>query len=66
MTVRIVYTGTCEGKLLGHDIDGKKVWATETILFGIKDGRISEYWYNWNELGFWTQLGIVESPYPEK
>lgn len=66
VTVRIVYTGTGEGELLGHDIDGKKVRATETILFGVTDGRISEYWYNSDELGFWTQLGIVESQYPEE
>ena len=66
VTVRLMVTGTGAGEFLGHDIDGKNFRATETILFGVTDGLISEYSYNWDELGFWTQLGVVESPYPEE
>ena len=64
VTVRLMVTGTGTGEFLGHDIDGKEFRVTETILFGVTDGHISEYSYNWDELGFWTQLGVVESPYP--
>ena len=66
VTVRLMVTGTGAGEFLGHDIDGKEFRVTETILFGVRDERISEYSYNWDELGFWTQLGVVESPYPEE
>lgn len=66
VTVRLMVTGTGEGELLGYDIDGKEFRVTETIMFGVTDGHISEYSYNWDELGFWTQLGVVESPYPEE
>ena len=66
VTVRLMVTGTGAGEFLGYDIDGEEFRVTETILFGITDGRISEYSYNWDELGFWEQLGVVESPYPEE
>jgi len=63
-TVRILLSGTGEGELFGHDIDGKEVNVSEVILFGVSNGQIAEYWYAWDELGFLTQLGLIDSPYP--
>lgn len=65
-TVRIEFEATGEGEYLGHDIDGKDIKASEMMLFHVSDGRLDEYWYNWDELGFWEQLGVLERPYPEE
>ena len=66
VTIRMEFTATGSGEFLGHDVDGKEVNVSEIFLFGVSDGQLVEYWYNWDELGFWTQLGVVESPYPEE
>ena len=65
VTIRMEFHATGSGEFLGHDVDGKEVSSSEIILFGVSDGQLAEYWYNWDELGFWTQLGVVDSPYPE-
>ncbi len=66
VTIRIEFSATGEGEFAGHDIDGREVRSTEIILFGVNDGQLAEYWYNWDELGFWEQLGVLESPFPEQ
>lgn len=63
-TVRFLQTGTGKGEFFGYDIDKKEVNYSEIILFVLDDGLITEYWYAWDELDFWTQLGVIESPYP--
>lgn len=59
-------TATGDGEYYGYDIDGVSVEVTETILFQISDNQIDGYIYDWDELGFWIQLGVLESPYPEE
>lgn len=66
VTVRMMFSGTGEGEYLGHDVEGKDIRVSETVLFHVSGGQIDEYWGNWDELGFWEQLGILESPYPEE
>ena len=66
VTIRMEFSATGSGEFLGYDVDGKEISSSEIILFVVSDGQLAEYWYNWDELGFWTQLGIVESPYPEE
>ena len=66
VTIRMEFHATGSGEFLGHDVDGEEVNVSEIFLFGVSDGQLTEYWYNWDELGFWTQLGVVESPYPEE
>lgn len=58
--------GTGSGEFMDYDIDGKEVNVSEIYLFGVSDGQFSKLWFNWDELGFWIQLGIVENPYPEE
>lgn len=60
------FNATGSGEFLGHDVDGKEISSTEMILFNVSDGQLTEVWYNWDELSFWTQIGVVESPYPEE
>lgn len=63
VTVRMEFDATGSGEYFGHEVDGKAIGSSEMILFRFRDGRITEYWYEWDALGFWTQLGVVEDPY---
>lgn len=62
VAVRIRFSGTHEGEFLGYDPTGGLVEATEMMMFRVSDGQIVEYWYEWDELGFYEQLGAVEGP----
>ena len=62
VTLRFEVTATGAGEMMGHDIDGKGIKTTELILFRISDQRIIETWYEWDELSFWVQLGVIEQP----
>lgn len=64
VTLRLELSGTGQGEWLGHDIDGREGHATEIILFGVEGERLTEYWYEWDELVFWEQLDVLESPWP--
>lgn len=61
--VRHEFDATGEGEYYGHDVEGETVESSEMTLFHVTDGTIDEYWYEWDELGFWTQLGVTEDPY---
>ena len=58
--VHVSFQATGAGEFIGHDIDGREVRASELILFTMQDGQIREYTYEWDELGFWAQLGIID------
>lgn len=62
----ITYKGTGVGEYLGYDVDGKEVEWTNSYWYEISDNLIEGYKYNWDEFGFWKQLGVLESPYPEE
>lgn len=66
VTFRVDINGTGSGEFMDYDIDGKEVNVSEIYLVGVSDGQLAELWFNWDELGFWTQIGVVESPYPEE
>jgi steroid delta-isomerase-like uncharacterized protein len=38
---------------------GKRVTVTGTAIYRLAGGRIAEMWVNWDELGFYRQLGVV-------
>lgn len=60
---RHTFDATGAGEYYGHDVTGKIIDCTEMMLFRVHDGKITEYWYEWDELGFWNQLGVTEDPY---
>lgn len=62
VTLRLMMSGTGRGEYHGHDIDGKDTEVSEVVFFRVRDGRIDEYWYDWDSLRFWTQLGVIEDP----
>lgn len=63
VTVRMDFSGTGEGEYLGYNVDGKKVESSEIMLFHVNNGQLDEYWDEWDALGFWEQLDVLENPY---
>ena len=66
VAVRLMFEGTGEGEYLGHDVDGKNFRVSEIAIFHVSDGKLDEYWFQFDELGLWSQLGVLERPYPEE
>lgn len=64
VTLRVEMSATGQGEYLGHDVEGVEAEAAEIMLFRVRDGRVTENWSNWDELGFLAQLGIMERPSP--
>lgn len=62
---RHVFDATGTGEYYGHDVSGDQVEVAEMMLFRVDDGSITEYWYEWDELGFWNQLGVLADPYTD-
>ncbi len=64
--VRLDIEGTGEGEYLGHDVDGKSFQVSEIAIFHVSDGKLDEYWFQFDELGLWAQPGVLDRPYPEE
>lgn len=62
VAVRTVFSGTHEGEYHGIGPTGESFAVTELMIFRVADGEIDGYWYAWDELGFWVQLGVLEHP----
>lgn len=62
--IRIEFSGTHEGEFAGLEPTGESAESSEIMLFRIRNDQISEYWYAWDELGFYQQLGVVEPSMP--
>lgn len=62
VTLRVITSATGTGEYLDHGVDGREAQFSEMMLLRVRDGRASEMWSNWDELGFLAQLGIVERP----
>lgn len=62
VTVRTSFSGTHENEYSGYPPTGKGFEVTEFMMFRVNDGAIDAYWYAWDELGFWEQLGVLDHP----
>lgn len=62
VTLRLLMSGTGRGEYHGYDIDGQGTEVSEVVFFRVRDGRIDEYWYEWDRFEFWIQLGVIEDP----
>ena len=49
------------GKFMGNPPTNKKVTYSGMTIFRLENGRIAEYWYVWDRLGLYQQLGIIKS-----
>ena len=55
-------TGTHEGELWGIPATGKHVDFTATVLYHVRDGRLSEGWITRDDLGMMRQIGVIPPP----
>jgi len=64
VAVRCSLTGTDTGGFAGRPPTGRafRCWMVETL--GFRDGRIAADWVGADWLGFFVQLGRVDSPWP--
>lgn len=58
VSVKWTVTGTHDRDLPGIPATGKKITVTGTSIFRLKNGKITEIWANWDELGMLSQLGL--------
>jgi predicted ester cyclase len=61
---RLSGRGTHGGQFLGVEATGKEVTLTGTVLYQVEDGKIVDYWANWDWLAILDQLGAVEVRQP--
>jgi predicted ester cyclase len=55
--MRLSLAGTHSGSFRGVLPTGKPFVLTQMISIHVKDGRIAEFWEDYDELGLWYQLG---------
>jgi steroid delta-isomerase-like uncharacterized protein len=56
--VRWTFQGTHTGELFGVAPSGMKITVSGMDMYRIVDGKIQEYWVNWDTMGFMQQLGL--------
>ena len=66
VVVRWSASGTQKGELMGIPPTGKKIAVTGIDIFRVKDGKISEFWLSWDQLGMLQQLGAIPTPEPSR
>ena len=59
---RGLISGTHKGEFFGIPATGKKVHWTGTRTFRLKDGKVTEGWFNLDMLGLMQQMGVVPTP----
>lgn len=56
------FIGTHDGTFRGIERTGERVHVTQMVMWEIEDGTISAAWFEWDDLGLYTQLGVVDEP----
>jgi len=64
VAMRTMLRGTHEGEIVGIEPTGKSFEVMSAVFTRIEDGRIAERWVHPDNLGMFSQLGVVDSPLP--
>ena len=59
VVVRLTFSGTHTGALMGIPPTGKFVTITGIAIDRIKNGKVVEHWVNRDDLGMLQQLGVI-------
>jgi predicted ester cyclase len=59
VVMRIPFTGTHQGRFWGLEPTGRKIDVTETLIFRVENGLITEMWEDFDEYGMRLQLGLI-------
>ena len=62
VVVRWTSRGTHNGELMGFPPSHMKITVTGIDIYRIAEGRIQEFWLNWDTMGFMQQLGLEPLP----
>ncbi|MBA2396811.1 MAG: ester cyclase [Ktedonobacteraceae bacterium] len=62
VVVRSTFSGTRSGPLLGFPPTGKHCTQSQISIFRLINGKVSEYWFNADDLGMIRQLGLLPGP----
>ena len=62
--VRWTFQGTHQGNFCGMAPGRMKISVTGMDMYRVVDGKIQEYWMNWDTMGFMQQLGL--EPFVER
>jgi len=59
VVVRWTWQGTHKGEFRGHAPTGKRARSTGTVIYQLKDGKITRSWLETDRLGVLQQIGII-------
>ncbi len=59
VVVRATFSGTQTGSLMGFPPTGKYCTQSQISIFRLVNGKVSEYWFNADDLGMMRQLGLL-------
>lgn len=59
---RFTVRGTHEEAFYDIDPTGETIEATEMIMISVDDDGIDSLWFEWDELGFFSDLGELDHP----
>ena len=59
VAVRLTSGATQVGEFMGMPPSGKRYEIEEIHVFRVRDGRISEHWHQFDQLGMMRQLGAM-------
>ena len=62
VVVRSTFSGTQTGPLMGFPPTGKHCTQSQISIFYLVNGKVSEYWFNADDLGMIRQLGLLPGP----
>ncbi len=62
VAARLTATARQTGPFMGLPPSGKRYRIEELHLFRVRDGRISEHWHQFDQLGLMRQLGAMPEP----
>lgn len=62
VVVRSTFSGTQTGPLMGFPPTGKHCTQSQIGIFRLANGKVSEYWFNADDLGMIRQLGLLPGP----
>ena len=66
VAVRVSAAGTHKGEFRGIPATGRRWEATASAWYQVRDGKISDFWVNWDWLAIMEAIGAVQRVEPSR
>jgi steroid delta-isomerase-like uncharacterized protein len=66
VATRVTWRAVHTGEFQGLPATGKQIVGPGMMIMHIKDGKIAEYWANYDQMGMMRQLGLIPPPQPAR